>query len=310
MTTLTDTLPILDEAVPALPAKVEEVARSGDAFVDAARTTLDGIHEIRQEAEGLVARVAAALESLRERAVEAAQRLEAEAREIVTEVEQEVADVETETGRIEDAGEGVVAALEALEKEATGARDTVSQAHEEARTAIARWGDESQDGATQLQGSAGRMTAGLSSLTQAATEGQALVNEGVSALQEAMARLLLETQARLQQTANKLDELEGEQEAAVTAVASQLADGQRGIAQGVCEAIETAWEQDLDPAVEAATEALREVGMQLMNVELDTTERRESLDAHLKTAADSLPPIASGLEQARVAAQKVGLAWE
>src|SRR5262245_32015802 len=111
MTTLSDTLPILDEAVPALPAKVETVARAGDAFVDAARTALAGIHEIRQEAEDQVSKVAAALESLRERAVDAARRLDSDASELVTEVEREVADVDAETGRIEDAGASLFTAL-------------------------------------------------------------------------------------------------------------------------------------------------------------------------------------------------------
>src|SRR5262245_19541932 len=310
MTTLNDTLPILDEAVPALPAKVEEVARAGDAFVDAARTALAGIHEIREEAEERVSRVTAALESLRERAVDAAERLGAEARDLVTEVEREVADVEAEIGRIEDGGEGLIGAIETLEKLSTELRETVSDAHQEARTAVAEWGDASQEREAQLQAASGQMTGALSSLTQAATGSQSLVNEGVAALQDAMARLLLETQGRLQQTANTLDELAGEQETAVTAIASDLSEGQREISQFMRESIENAWGQDLDPAVEAATTALEEVAMQWMDVEPETASRRERLEAHVKTAADSLPPIAAGLVQARIAAQKVGLEWE
>jgi hypothetical protein len=56
MTSLTETLPILDEAVPALPGKLEAVAKEGDAFHQAAGEAVAAFHQKRQAAESLWSR--------------------------------------------------------------------------------------------------------------------------------------------------------------------------------------------------------------------------------------------------------------
>ena len=75
MTSLTETLPILDEAVPALPGKIESVARMGDEFHQSAQEAIGAFRQKRAETDALVEQVRQALEALRDQATEQEQHL-------------------------------------------------------------------------------------------------------------------------------------------------------------------------------------------------------------------------------------------
>ena len=57
MTTLHETLPILEAAVPAVPGKIEAVAQEAEAFETSVRELLENLGEKEEQARGLLERV-------------------------------------------------------------------------------------------------------------------------------------------------------------------------------------------------------------------------------------------------------------
>ena len=80
MTSLHETLPILDEAVPALPAKLEDVAKESDAFHQAAGEAVAALRGRREQATSLVSAVREALEALGQHAQDEGQRVSEQVR--------------------------------------------------------------------------------------------------------------------------------------------------------------------------------------------------------------------------------------
>ena len=64
MTTLHETLPILEAAVPAVPGKIEAVGQEAEAFQKSVRDLLENLGEKEEQARGLLDRVRTALDAV------------------------------------------------------------------------------------------------------------------------------------------------------------------------------------------------------------------------------------------------------
>src|SRR4026209_1664821 len=111
MTSLTETLPILDEAVPALPGKLEAVAKEGDAFHQAAADAVAAFHQKREMADALVDQVKQALEALRDQARENEKQVEAASTALTTAVDEEMQEIDQVEGTLHTEGTEAVTAL-------------------------------------------------------------------------------------------------------------------------------------------------------------------------------------------------------
>ena len=136
MTSLTETLPILDEAVPALPGKVEAVARTADELHHAAEEALVALRNQRAEGEALVAQIREALESVREQADAQERRVADLMGELQPAVATEARGVEQDADGLRDAGTQAAVALGELEAVLVQAGDRTEAAHDDAREAV------------------------------------------------------------------------------------------------------------------------------------------------------------------------------
>src|SRR5688572_23383453 len=105
MTSLTETLPVLDEAVPALPGKIEEVAKKGDELHQAAQQALGAFRQRRAEAESLVEQVRQALEAMRDHATQQEQHLTGLRGALEQAVEEEASGIGEGADALDGAGE-------------------------------------------------------------------------------------------------------------------------------------------------------------------------------------------------------------
>ncbi len=309
MTSLTETLPILDDAVPALPGKVEAVAKEADAFHQAAATTLATFHQRRQGAEALVEQVRQALAALHDQATGEQGEVETAVQSLQQSTEQETQGIDDGEQELTTAGEQAVTAFGALESQLVQGADRTRNAHEEARTALDALGQQAHSSQPELEAAADEMTAAVHSAQQAITEGQTLVAEGVTSLTGAMTRLLGEAQQRLTETYHRLDELRSEQEKAVSEALSALETGREKVEQEVTSRLDGDVKQAVDPELDSVFEALSEMGQQVLHLQGDTESRRESFEKELAELEERIPPLKGGVDQVQHAAKTLGVDW-
>src|SRR5262245_51203703 len=112
MTSLFETLPILDKTVPTVPGKFEERAQDGKAYVEAVRTFLEHMEQRRTALTELRTQVNNVLDALGEQATEEHGQLDAAFKALETAVEEALSAVQTDEGEVKDAADATGKALE------------------------------------------------------------------------------------------------------------------------------------------------------------------------------------------------------
>jgi len=309
MTSLSETLPILDQEVPALPTKVEAVAKEADAFDQAAHEALAAFEQKRQEAEALVDQVRQALAALHDQASEEQQRVEESVRALHTAAAEAAQAVDTEAGELEGAGDQAATAFGELETHLVQAGERTHAAQEEAHHALEALQQQAHTSQPELEGAVDEMTAAVHAAQQAVTDGHQRVNDGVTALKDALHHLLAEAVARLGQTHQHLEELRDEQEKAVGEALSTLETRRQQVEHDVTHHLDDALKQALAPELDQVVDALAETGHKVMQLQTDTESRRTALEETLHEVAARVPPLQGGADQVKQTARTLGIAW-
>lgn len=309
MTSLTETLPILDEAVPALPGKIESVAKKGDEFHQAAQQAIGGFRQKRAEADALVEQIRQALEALRDQATEQEQHLATLSGALEQAIEEEATGIREGADELHGAGEQSVTAFDQLEADLVQAGDRVEGAQEDARSAVDAVAAEAGTSEQELEAATSALVAAVGTTRQAIEDGQELISQGVATLKDAMLRLLGDAQKRLGQTYEHLDHVRAEQQKAVGAATSTLDAERRQLQQELQQRVEQEVQQALDPELEAAADALAEMGQEVLKLQSATESGREDLVERLAAVAERIPPLQDGAEQVKQAAERVGISW-
>lgn len=309
MTSLTETLPILDEAVPALPGKIESIAKKGDEFHQAAQQAIGAFRQKRAEAEALVEQVRQALEALRDQATEQEQHLASLGSALEQAVEEEASGIREGVDGLHGAGEQAVTAFEQVGADLVQAGDRVEGAQEDARSAVDAVAAEAGTSEQEVEAASGAMVVAVGATRQAIEDGQELISRGVTTLKDAMLRLLGDAQERLGQTYQHLNAVRAQQEKAVGEATSTLDAERRQLQQELQQRVEQDVQQALDPELEAAAAALAEMGQEALKLQSATESGREELVEQLGTVAERIPPLQGGAEQVKQAAERVGISW-
>ena len=309
MTSLTETLPILDQAVPALPGKVEEVAHKADDFHRAAREAVAQFQQRRAEAEALTEQVRQALESFRDAVAQDEQHVAEQARALEQSAEDEAREAGEASEAMHTAAEEAVAAFDRLQAALVQAGDRTDGAQDEARAALDGLGQEARSSEPELEAATGAMVTAVGAAEQAVKEGQDLVTKAITSLKEAMVHVLADAQERLRHTYDRLDQVRADQEKAVEEAMSTL-DAEMG---RMCQALQHRMDEDVqqaaDPDLDAVSSALAEMGQQVSHLRAEAEAGREQLSDQLTAVADRIAPLQGGVQQVKQAAEQVGIAW-
>lgn len=309
MTSLTETLPILDDAVPALPVKVEAVGRKSDEFHEAARQALAVLRGRRDEAEALVEQVRQALDALRDQVAEQRQQVAQHADELRHSVEEEARDVEKGADEVVTAGQEAAAAFDQLEGDLVQAGDRTASAHADAREAMTALAAEATSGEQELQGASDAMSAAVSAAQQTIADGQQLVSQAVARIKDTMQKLLADAQERLEQTYRQLDEVRDGQERAVTEATATLDAERRRLQQELELRVDQEVREAITPELEAGATALEEMGQQVLALQSEAERERGELADQLTDVAERIPRLQDGAGNVKRAADQVGIAW-
>ena len=309
MTSLSETLPILNEAVPALPTKVEQVARGAEAFETAAHTALADFHQKSQQAETVVEQLRAVLAALHDQAAGDEQRLQAAVQSLDGTVEQQTNAIDEGASELPVAGGDAHTAFGVLQAKLIEAGERTHTAQEEARVALDALGQRAQSSQPEMEGAVHELTAALQSAHQAIAEGQQLVEQGVTSFREHLATLLSSVQDHLQQTHRRLEDLRGEQETVVSEALTELETQRQDIEHEVIQRLDTELRQALDGELDGAMDALGELGQQVTQLHEETELRRADLAQQMTAVGERIPVLQGGVEQVKEAAKRLGIPW-
>jgi ABC-type transporter Mla subunit MlaD len=309
MTSLTETLPILDEAVPALPGKVEAVAREADGLHQALVDAMNALHAKREQSDALAEQVRQVLTALRDQSAGAQQRLEAAVQEVDQAADHAAHDVDEAEQQLQAEGGEAVAAMDTLRARLVQAGDHTRTAHDGARGALGALAEQARARGPELDAAVDKMAAAVHDAQQAIAEGQAQVGQGAAALAAAMERLAGEAQQRLARTSQKLEELRAEQERVVGAALTTLESGREHVVQEVSKHLESGVREAVEPELIAAADTLVGMSQQVMLLTSETQSRREGLEHEVGLVADRIPPLHGGVDEVKRAAQTIGVEW-
>ncbi len=307
---LAETLPFLDAAVPAVSGKVGAVVAQGEAYKKAVQEYLDRLDSKR-----------AAIEKLKEQVVEALEALESTASD-----ERPV--LEGSFRELDDALDQARTALEQEEREARDGLEDVGRAMTELRGRLGevegRLGDAQEEVLGRLEGLRGGMASSQSSLGDfvdtavdtgdgaetVLSDVRQAVEKGTGELAEQMQTFAdKHVDARLKETAERIEGLFGKHEDAVNGAAEALGEGCQGLAESTAKEIG----QEI---VERGSDKTAKFGEAVLNLgtthdkaqEAASSEREEGTEA-AQGVEEWIEPLDGAVAEVKRAASVVGLDW-
>lgn len=309
MTSLDETLPILDREVPALPGKVEAVAAQAAALQHAAEAALASMEAKRKEFEALGERIEHTLQTLRAQTAAHVPLLTGAAvglRLACDEEEGRTLQGRDALRKASDQSETASAALlTALQSIADGTED----AHDDAAGAVSDLSGRADTSDTEVDGAAEALATASATVGQACDEGRQRVTGGGTVLHDTLLRLLAAAETRLAQTEHLLDEVRSGQERTVAAAVETLDAGRRAVEEELRRDIRSAVQEELGPVLASGEQALDAFGQDAVGLESESATAREALATELEAVGGRLPRLRDGAVKVREAAAQVGIPW-
>jgi hypothetical protein len=309
MTSLTETLPILDDAVPALPGKVEAVARKSEEFHREALAAVGLFHDRRQEAESLVEEVRQALDSARDHVGSERERVETSCRDLEEAASDGMRTLGERVDAVGDAGEGAAEAFHALEAGLRQAGDRTEGAQQDARAALDALTAEARSRGPELEAAGQAMSAAVAQAQAAIAEGQGQLAQAVGGLKETLLRLLTGAQARLAATYGRFDDVRHQQQQAVEEATTTLDAALHTIEEELRQRITSDVVGSLEPEHDAVEQALQAMGRQVAELEAGVEASGEKLGEQVAAVGERIGPLQEGVGQVKQAAEQVGIGW-
>ena len=309
MTSLQDTLPILNVAVPSLPGKLQAVARECEAFEQAARETLAVFDQRRAHARTLFEQLQHALEAVEEQAGQQSHAVEPIGHALPAAATEVREGAVSGAGDLDTAGHAAAAVLSSLATHLAAAGERTRSAHDDARQALDAVDALAESSPAALDRLADQVAAELESAKEAVDEEQAQLAEGVDALGEAFRRLLDEARTRLGRTRAKLEEWRAEQEAAVRTTLAELTEGRAAVEEDFESRLKREVRANMEREMEAMAAAMAEMRGDAAGLQAASQDPRERLESLFGAVTDLLGALSRGVEQVRQAAGQVGITW-
>ena len=309
MTSLQETLPILDKAVPELPAKVAEAAKGAEQFEAAIKDLLENIEEKEGQARELLARTRAALAAIEQTATEGRDAVDEATSAVETAIEEALDAVATGRDEVRDALETTAGAMEDLSSQLVDAGSRTESAQEDAAGAVKDLGERMRSGQGDLDEAVGDVEAAADALKGALAEGAEAVSEAVAELSGKMTTLLEDATGRLGDAQSRLQQMRSSHEPNVEEGLSDMTSRKDGIFQRLQERVQEELRAALDDALGEITSALGELGDVVLQVQESCHTGREALQEQIVQLEERIPPLQGGVEQVKQAAAQVGVDW-
>jgi chromosome segregation ATPase len=310
MTTLEETLPILDREVPAVVPKLAAVAEDAASFEAAVRDLLENVSEKEEQARELLSRVRASLTALEDGTGEMHDQLRQALDAAETAVEAALSALNDGQGDLRSALQTAGEAMEDLKTQVQEAGTRTEAAREDAGQTIAQLGQDLQTQKDELGGAVDEVEGAAEAVATALEQGRTSVSEAADELGEKMSSLLDDLSGRLGEAQSRLRGLQSGHETGMQDVMTDMTNRKDDILRSLQERVQDELRQAMDETLGEATSALSALGEAALLAEEMCREAREELDQQLAELGERIPVMTDAVEQVKQAANLAGITWQ
>jgi uncharacterized phage infection (PIP) family protein YhgE len=311
MTSLHDTLPILEKGVPAIAPQIEAVAREAEEFRKAVAGLLEDFSEKADAAADLLAQVTdGALTPLHEGAAEHAELVERTVAAATAAVREAVQALTGGQADLRAALDGAGDAMEELGGEISEAQNRTRSAQEEAVQALDGLWRDLETEQTALGTAVEGMESAAEAVETALEDGRNTLTEAVTELGDRMETLLGQVQDRLTEAKVRLGDLRSEHEAEMGEKVSDLTQRKDQLFAELKERAEQAMRTAFEQTLEDVTNGMERLGEAAAKARESCREGREELQQQFGEIVERVPVMDGGVAQVKEAANQVGITWQ
>ncbi len=309
MTSLHETLPILDGAVPAVAPKLEGVAQDAAAFHKAVRDLMENLAEKESQARELLGRVQAALAAVHD----GAERMDAElgrsleaAEGAVEEALQALAEGR---GELRTALQSAGDAMDDLKTHALDAGGRMESAQQDAGQALDRLGQAVETEGGELDGAVASVEAAAEAVDEALSKGRTTLADAAAELGTSLSSLLGEVREGLAGAEGRVAAATELHQPALLEVVAESDRCRDRVLSDLRERVQAEIGNALGETMIDVTAGLSVLGETVARTEEEYRAAHEELQEQLTELLARIPTMQVGVEQVRQAAATAGVAW-
>jgi chromosome segregation ATPase len=309
MTSLFETLPILEKAVPTVPGKFEEAARDGQAYVQAVRAFLDHIEDKHHNATEMRQQVQNVLEALEQQATEEHGQLDTALTALEHALEEALASIQGDEGEVKAALDTAGTALDELKTDLTEAATRTHTAQEDASGEFEELGKELESDRAELDTAVDGVVAKAGELDTAIGQGRQAVTTAMNGLSEKMRHALDEAKGHLNEAQARIQTQLGQLETQIGQALGDLSAGKTKVLEDLQRQVADDVRQRLDTAVGDMVEAIGTLGTTIEAAQQACQTDREQVEPEVESLRDRFPPLQGAVTQVQQTCREVGAEW-
>lgn len=309
MTSLYESLPILDKTVPTVPGKFEEAAREGQAYVEAVRAFLQRIEEKHHVATDLRQQLQAALNALEQQATDEQGALDTSLKSLEKTLQEALSAVEEDEGEVKTAADATGRAMEALKADLEGAGDRTRAAQESATGEFEELWKELEQDRGEVETAVQGVVAKAAELDTAIGEGRQAVTQALGGLAEKMGQTLEEARGQLGQASARLQSQLGQLEGEIGQGLGDLSQGRDRLLEDLRTRVASDVRQRLDEAVGTMVEAIGALGTGIAAAQEACQADRVQVEPEVEALRERFPPLQGAVTSVQQTCREVGAEW-
>jgi chaperonin cofactor prefoldin len=309
MTTLKETLSLVQAMAPALSGHLAPILQEGTKVQQSVQAFLHDLEEKRAEAAQDLAQLHAALLELKAEAADEHAHLDAGAQAVEAALQESLHAMETDEGELNHGVDAVGAATRGLESHLTEGGSSARAAEGDAKQALTSLAGAIHSGQAELEGALKAVSDEAQALEHAVEETQTAVGSELTGLRDRMKNHLEEARGRVAHTLDKLRELRTTHEARIRETAADLASRKDHLIEELRQQAETDLKQRIETATARVMESLDRLSHAATEARACSQRAREDVHTEFEELKQAMPPLERALESVKQAANEVGINW-
>jgi ABC-type transporter Mla subunit MlaD len=309
MTSLHETLPILESAVPAIAPKVAAVGQDAEAFQQAVRDLLENVEEKEGQARELLTRVQAALDAVHDGAEQMNRSLGESLEAAEGAVDEALKALADGRGELRAALQSAGGAMDDLKTNVQDGGGRMEGAQKDAGQALDQLGPAIETERGELDGAIESVEAAVDAVEQALGQGRTTLTEAADELGTTLASLLGEVRERIAQAQTRLTSDKDVHDEALSEVVLDTTTRSEALARTLSEQVQAEVREVLTATMAEVSAGLGLLSEAVAQAEEGCRSAHEQLEEHFTELLARIPPLSTGVDQVRQAAATAGVAW-
>ena len=309
MTSLHETLPILESAVPAIVPKIEGVTQDGDAFQQAVRDLVENVEEKEEQARELLARVQAALTALHDGSETMGRELGQSLEGAEAAVEDALEALAQGRGELRAALQSAGDAMDDLKTHVQDGGGRMEGAQQEAGQALDQLGQGIETGRGELDGAVEAVEAAAEQVEQTLAQGRTTLTEAAAELGATLSSLLDDVREKIAAAQARVTADGETHREPLTAIVDATLSRSQAIFRTTRERVQAEIREALTGTMAEVKTGLGLLAEGVAQAEEECRAAHEELEDRFTELLARIPTLQVGVDQVRQAARTAGVAW-